>query len=306
MRVTEIFLKSVRDVLSLSAIKTALIVGIPLAIFWIAVGSLLWSGTLHLTQIFIDWIPFSILKANGSFLFGGFIWFFVVLITYGIVISLSNVFILERIKSKNYIYFAVGLLLLVALFWSLFALTNWDLVYSSVMKILGWFPFKTLKDGVASMLAALIFYNLFIASLAIVVLMYRKSFLRDLQSNDYPDASMVQKSERVKFLPVAFRDLGIFFVLLIIFFPLLFVPFINVLVQVVLWGWLTKESYFLAVASLYAKEGEYEHLKDHQVARWSIASVGALLNLVPLLNILSPFFTMILFFHWVMLNKKSV
>ncbi len=306
MKITEVFLKSVRDVLSLSVIRTAFMIGVPLAIFWIAVGSLLWNGTLHFTEFFIDWIPFSVLKANGSFLFGGFIWFFVVLITYGVLISLLNIFILERIKSKNYVYFAVGLLLLVALFWSLFALTNWDLVYSGVMNILGWFPFKTLKDGVASMLAALIYYNLFIASLAIVVLIYRKSFLRDLQSREYPDAKMLQKNDRVKFLPVALRDFGIFFVLLIIFFPLLFVPFVNVIVQVLLWGWLTKESYFLAVASLYVKEDEYEHLKDRQVARWSIASVGALLNLVPLLNILAPFFTMILFFHWVMLNKKSV
>jgi hypothetical protein len=306
MKSTEIFIKSIKDTLSLNVIKSALLIGIPLAILWIVVASLFWSGTLHFTQFFIDWIPFSILKANGSFLFGGFIWFAVVLISYGILVSLSNVFILDRIKSKNYTHFAVLLLLFVSLFWSIFAFANWDFVYNGVMKILGWFPFKTLKDGVASMLAALIYYNLFIASLAIVVLMYRKSFLKHLQSDDYPNALMVKKDERVKFLSVALRDLGIFFALLILFFPLIFVPFVNILLQVVLWGWLTKESYFLAVASLYAKEGEYEHLKDHQVARWSIASVGALLNLVPLLNILAPFFTMILFFHWVMLNKKSV
>jgi len=228
------------------------------------------------------------------------------MISYAIIVSLLNIVDTKLVKPKNYTHFAMILLLFIALFWSLFAFLNWDMVYSNVMKVLGWFPFKTLKDGVAVMLGVLIYYNLFIASLAICVLFYRKIFLKKLQLKDYPDALMIKEDKRVAFLPVALRDLVIFFGLLILSFPLLFVPFVNVIVQILLWGWLTKESYFLAVASLYAKEGEYEHLKDHQVARWSIASIGAMLNLVPLINIVAPFFTMIMFFHWVMLNKKAL
>ena len=150
------------------------------------------------------------------------------------------------------------------------------------------------------------FYNLFIVTLAIVVLVMRKSFLHHLQLRDYPDADMMDKKERPKFFSVALRDAVIFFVLLALFFPLLFVPFFNILVQVLLWAWLIKESYFLGAASLYTSEEEITGLRRHQFVLGGIAATASVLNLIPVVNIFAPFFALIMYFHWVMLNKKSV
>ncbi len=303
MKTTEVILRSIRDTLSWNVMKTALISGIPLAILWIGIGALLWDPTVSLAGKFIGWVPFSILKANGAFLVGGFIWVGVVLITFALIVSLFNIVIFRSIDEKNYTYFSILLMLVIALGWTLFAFSNWDLVYTHVAKILTWFPFETLQLGVAAMLAALVFYNLFIVSLALVTLVMRKSFLGHLQQRDYPEAALVAKEERGRFIPIALRDTGIFFILLILCFPLLFVPFFNMGVQVLLWAWLIKESYFLSASSLYAAKQEREELKKHQFILWSIAAIASLLNLIPIINILAPFFGMVMYFHWVMLNR---
>jgi len=305
MKTTEVVLRSIKDTLSWNVVKIALITGVPLAILWLGVALFLWQPVVGLSEKFIGWVPFSILKANGAFLLGGFFWFQAVLITFALIVAVFNVPIFRMLDSKKYTHFSILLLLLISLGWTLFAFLNWDLVYKEVEKVLTWFPFETLQAGVAAMLAALIFYNLFIVSLSVVILMMRKSFLHTLQKRDYPDAVLLQKEEQGSFLPIAVRDVVIFTVLMILFFPLLFVPFFNIAVQVVLWAWLIKESYFLSVSSLYVKKDEIEKLRVHQIVLWTIALTASLLNLVPVINILAPFFAMVMYFHWVMLNKAS-
>jgi len=73
--------------------------------------------------------------------------------------------------------------------------------------------------------------------------------------------------------------------------------------MILLWAWLIRESYFLSVASLYGSDDEIKELKKHNFVIWSIAFIASMLNLIPVVNILSPFFALIIFFHWIMLNR---
>ncbi len=305
MKMAEVFLRSVKDTLSWNVLKFALMAGVPLMVVWIGIGVLFWEPTLAFTSQFIEWVPFSILKANGAFLIGSFVWFQIVLITFALVIAIFNVPIFRYLNPQKYELFSVVTILLIALFWTLFAFFNWDLIFHEVQKILTWFPFQTLQAGVAALLAIMIFYNFFIVSLALVVLVYRRPFLETLQLRDYPDATPLYSVTKRRFVSVAVRDVFIFFVLLILFYPLFFVPFANMLLQVFFWAWLIKESYFLSASSLYASEEEIRRLKKHGLVMWTIAFVASILNLVPVINILSPFFAQIMFFHWVMLNRPK-
>jgi len=305
MKVSEVILRSIRDTLSWNVLKIAIITAVPLAIVWFGIALLLWDKVVWISEKFISWVPFAILKANGAFLIGGFFWFAVVLVTFALIVSLLNVVIFRYVKEEKYTTFSILLLLFIALGWTLFAFKNWDFVYGQVSRVLAWFPFETLEAGVAALLAALIFYNLFIVSLVQTVLFMRHSFLKHLQQRDYPHETLIDKGNRIKFYPVAIRDTVIFFVLLILFFPLLFVPFVNVGVQLLLWAWLIKNAYFLSAASLYAKKEEVNALSAHQFVLWGIAVAGSLLNFIPVINILSPFFAQIMFFHWVMLNRET-
>ncbi len=306
MKVTHALLLGIRDTLSWPVIRVALMTGIPLALLWLGIAWFLWQPVVGVTSSMIGWVPFSILKANGAFLIGGFVWFQVVLITFGVIIAIFHVPILKFVPEEKFEYFSILLLLVIALGWTLFAFFNWDFVYSEVSKVLTWFPFQTLQVGVALMLAALFFYNLFIVSLSLVVLLYHKPFLQKLQEREYPGENLVESYKKRHFLRIATRDAVIFFVLMLLFFPLFFVPFVNMALQVLFWAWLIRESYFLAAASLYASDEEIKMLKRHTFVLWGIALATSLFNLMPVINILAPFFALIVFFHWVMLNRPHL
>ncbi len=306
MKVTESILQSIKDTLSWNVVKIALIASIPLALLWIWVAYLFWSPVVAVASKVIGWIPFSILQANGAFLVGGFVWFLAILITFALIISVFNIAIFRFIKPQKYQYFSILLLLFIALGWTLFALLKWDFVYSEVRIVLNWFPFHTLRVGVALMLAALFFYNLFTVSLALVVLVIRKPFLHELQERDYPDIMPIEGVKKRKFFTIALRDMVTFWVLMLLFSPLFFVPFFNIGLQVLFWAWLIKESYFLSAATLYAMDDEVEELRKHNFVLWSIAFISSMLILVPVINILAPFFAQIVYFHWVMLNRPEM
>ncbi len=304
MKLSSIFLKSVNDTLSWSIVKLALVVGIPLAFIWIGIGNLFWDSVFSLSSHFISWIPFSILKSNAAFLIGGFVWFLVVLATYAIIIALFNVPIYKMISPKKYESFSIVLLIVISVGWTIFAIGNWDLVYKELAKLLTWFPFQTLQDGVAWLLSMLVFYNLYIVSMYIAVMIFNKPFLNIIALRDYSLEDETNSIENSKFLKTVCKDLSIFFIFLFISFPLFFVPFVNILIQLVLWTWFIKESYFLSAASAYATKEEIERLSGHGTAKWSIAFLGSFLNLLPVVNIFAPFFTQTMFFHWVMQNRK--
>lgn len=306
MKLTLAILRGIKDTLSWQVLKVAIFTGIPLGVLWLVIAYLLWQPTVAFTSAIIGWVPFSILKANGAFLIGAFAWFQLVLVTFGTVIAIFNVPIFKFVPENKFEYFSILLLLFIALGWTLFAFFNWDLVINQVSKVLTWFPFQTLQLSVAFMLAALIFYNLFIVTLALLVLVYHKPFLHCLQKRDYPDETLIEGYRKRHFLRIAARDAGVFFLLMIVFFPLFFVPFINLGLQVLLWAWLIKDSYFLAAASLYATDNELKVLKRHSFVLWGIAFMTSLLNLVPVINVLSPFFALIVFFHWSMLNRPHL
>ncbi len=304
MKLSSIFLKSVNDTLSWSIVKLALVVGIALAFIWIGFGNLFWDSVFSLSSHFISWIPFSILKSNAAFLIGGFVWFLVVLATYAIIIALFNVPISKMISPKKYEAFSVVLLILISIGWTLFAIENWDLVYKELAKLLTWFPFQTLQDGVAWLLSMLVFYNLYIVSMYIVVMIFNKPFLKIIALRDYGIEYETNSIETSRFIKTVCKDLSIFFIFLILSFPLFFVPFVNILIQLVLWTWFIKESYFLSAASTYATKEEIESLSELGSIKWLIAFLGSFLNLLPIVNIFAPFFTQTMFFHWVMQNRK--
>jgi hypothetical protein len=306
MHFTEALLRGIADTLSWRVIRSALMTGIPLALLWLGIGYLLWQPVTGVTATVIGWVPFSILKANGAFLLAGFVWFTAVLVTFALIVALFHVPIMKFVPEERFEHFSMLLLLLISLAWTLFIFLNWDFVYGEVMKVLTWFPFQTLQEGVALMLGALFFYNLFIVSMALVVLLYHKPFLHALQKDDYPAATLAQEYKGRHFLPIALRDAVMFLILLILFFPLFFVPFINILIQVFFWAWLIKDSYFQAAASLYASDEEIKMLKKHQLVLWGIAFVTSMLNILPVVNILAPFFALIVYFHWTMLNRPHL
>jgi len=301
---SKIFLKSINDTLSWSVVKLALSIGIPLAFVWFGIGTLFWDSVVGIASEFISWIPFSILKSNAAFLIGGFSWFVAVLATYALIMGLFNVPIYKTLSPKKYESFSIILIIVIAILWTVFAMSNWDMVYKEVEKILTLFPFKTLQDGVSSLLGILVFYNLYIISMYLVVLFFNKPFLKILALKDYGIEMEENSIPRSEVLKVICKDLGIFLLFLLLAFPLFFIPFINIIIQLLLWAWFVKEAYFLSASSIYGTKEEILELSHQGSIKWLISVLGSFLNLLPIVNIFAPFFTQTMYFHWVMQNRK--
>jgi AAA+ superfamily predicted ATPase len=79
----------------------------------------------------------------------------------------------------------------------------------------------------------------------------------------------------------------------------------NIVVQLWLWAWLYRESYFLSTCTLYCTEKDYEALKHHRLMNWSVAMTTAMLNFLPVINIFAPFFGQLMFFHWIMEERQN-
>ncbi len=300
-----IFVKSIKDVLSWPVTKIALGIGIPLFLLWVGIGFVFWTPVTAIAAKSISWIPFSIVKANGAFVLSFFLWFQAVLITFALFIAFFNIPITKYFKKEQYEYLIVSLVLIISLFWTLVAFYYWGNIYHGITKLLTWLPFETVDQGIAWFLAVYVFYNGFIISMFLINLFYREPFLRALKKRDYEYVKIRERALKTGFSSKAFWDVLYFVLMSLLFFPLLFVPVVNILIQLFLWSWLIKDSSFLSVASLYCEEAGVKELKKHKFYLWIIAVFASLLNFVPVINILSMFFAQIMFFHLIMSYKQE-
>ncbi|WP_353662709.1 EI24 domain-containing protein [Hydrogenimonas sp. SS33] len=298
-------IRSIRDILSWNVLRFAIFIGLPLMALWIWIGYELWEYAVAVTSMIISWIPFSIVKANGAEFIGFFIWFIMVLVSFAALTALIGPPILRTFKEKTYYLYTFTALMLLSVFWAWFMLIKWSYISAQLQKLLTELPFQTVADGIAWLFAFYLFYNGFILTLFLIISGFRKYFLEHIREKEYPHippiSQRLRKSHHVRLV----WDMLVFTVLSAIFFPLLFVPVANILVQLFLWGWLYRESYFLSTCTLYCKESDYLELRQHRLTIWSIALLTAMLNFLPVINIFAPFFAQIMFFHWIMEHRQA-
>ncbi|MRI82841.1 MAG: hypothetical protein C6I00_00280 [Nitratiruptor sp.] len=303
MQINRHLIKAVRDILSLETIKLALVTAIPVALLWLALGWLLWDPMVALTSRIIDWVPFSLVRANGAFILTFFLWFGVVLISYALIIGLfSGLFLAQKQESK---FEAINftLIFFLALFWTFIFFANWPTINGQIEYLLTILPFQTVAKGIATLLALYIFYNLFLMSEYLVVFLFREPFLTALLEKHYPSFQSPSRLMEARPYSRLGLDLFLFFTLSILSIPLLFIPIANFLVVWFLWAWLYKESALLGVCSLFCTWEEYEKLHEERLILFATALLAGLLNFIPIISFFTPFFVMALYFHWVMERK---
>ena len=293
-------IRSIRDMLTWNVLRFVLFVGLPLMALWLWIGYELWDYAVAVASVIVGWVPFSIVKANGAQFIAFFLWFVAVLVSFAVLTALVGPPILRFFKHRTYYVYTFTTLILLSAFWAWFILIEWDFIDRELQQLLTELPFQTVADGIAWLLAFYFFYNGFILTLYLVVSFFRKSFLERIRERDYPDVPMtvetVKKVHHVRLL----WDIVTFLFLSLLLIPLLFVPDANVLMQLLLWAWLYRESYFLSTCTLYCTEKDYRYLREQRMTIWGIAVMTALFNFLPVINVFAPFFAQIMFFHWIM------
>jgi hypothetical protein len=283
-----------------STLRFALFLGIPLMFLWIWVGIQTWDYAVAFASAIIDWIPFSIVKANGALFIIFFLWFIAVLVSFAAITALVGPPILRHFKEKTYYIYTFTTLMLLAAFWSGFILVKWEWVFGEIQRLLTYLPFQTVSDAYAWLLAFYFYYNAFILTLFLLISLIRKYFLEPIRLKEYPGVDVPDERVRKFHKSRALWDVALFTLFTVVAFPVFFIPVANVALQLLLWAWLYRESYFQSTCNLYCTPAHYERLKEHRLMNWSIALVAAMLNFLPVINIFAPFFGQLMFFHWIM------
>jgi hypothetical protein len=299
MKISRCFVKSFRDLFNLEVLKVVLIAVVPLFILTFGVLFLFWENIIKLSSLLISWIPFSVLKLNGAFFVLFFVWFVLVLVSFGVVTAIFSPIFLNKLKEKGYYYYSVIAIGFFSLFYSVLLINNWDAVYEEVKRLLTILPFETVSLGVGAIVAFFIFYNFFILEIFLVIFAFSKPFLEAIRELEYSEVE-INVEDKFKFKRAILKDVGIFVVLFILLFPLFFIPVINIAVQLFLWTKLYRDSFLYFVCSEYCSNEEFKKLSQMKFKTTFIAFLAALFNLLPIVNFFAPFFAIIMFFHCVM------
>jgi len=286
------------EILKAKSIQIVVISGFLVTLFWAGVGYALWDSIVALGSAVLEYIPFSMVKSNGAWMLSAFLWFQLTLITFAIIYAFFGNFIIKKIPKERYSYFTFLTIILSAIFWAVVWFFVGDKIYEQFLKLFTWLPFETIEKGLASIIALYIIYNAIVVSMLFVASIFSRPIVKVIENQEIVEGNAFAS------LKYTIKDTLIFLALSIVAFPLLFIPVVNIFVQIALWLWLIKDTISFDALSMVSKELDKSIIKEHKVAVLFISFVTALFNFLPIFNIFGPFFGEIAMFHYFKNLKK--
>ena len=274
--------------------KLSIINGIAWAIIWIILGIIFYQPLLNFSKSMINLLPFTFVKTAGAEFILMITWLQTVLMTIGIFFSLFN-----QIVSQKILPILVSFI--ISVFWFIIFFMYQEVIFEYLQKLIRIFPFESIEEAVSNVLTIFIIYSFYIASLYISFLSFSPKILEELQKEEYPMVKINKNFSFIKLFFVMMRDLFLFIIALVVFYPILFVPFINIVIIIVLWVLLIKSSILEIVFMIFGKE----NINKKEIYTFSVASV--ILNFLPIVNLFAPAFGVLSVYHYVMeikLDKK--
>jgi len=293
-----------REILTWNTMKYALISGLMVMVIWTAIGTVVWSSLVHLSEWLIGLLPLNMLIADGASMISTFIWILIVFLTFALIYIFFGNFILSKVAKEKYASFSLILMGGSILFWLVIWWMNGDLIHDRLEAFLQTLPYSTVEHGLAYLFATYVLYNGVVISLLFMVNLFNRPLIRHLALAHYDEAIVAEHGFST--LRYTLKDTLIFIAISLMVFPLFFIPVINLLVQVALWMWLTKDTLQYNTASLVFKEINEETFKTHRSSIWFISFITVLFNFIPVFNIFAPFFGEISMFHyWKQIQHKG-
>ncbi len=293
-----------REILTWNVMKYALFSGAIVSIFWIGVGYLFWDNIITLSARIIEFVPFSMVRSNGAWMLSTFLWIQLVLVTYALIFAFFGNLILRSVSKDRYSYFSILVAIGSAIFWGIVWIYKGDFIYHQFLRLLTWLPFETIEKGIAFLIGFYIIYNAIVVTMLLLVSLFSEPFISYLHKKHYLEGEVV-KTNIFSSIKYTIKDIIIFIVLSIVLFPLLFVPVINIFIQIALWLWLVKDTIYFDTALMVYEKFDYKKDKDHKVAIWIISFFTVLFNFIPVLNIFGPFFGEIAMFYYLKSSKTN-
>jgi len=286
-----------REIISWHTIKYVLFIGVLVSAFWVGVGFLIWDSLISFSSHIVELVPFSMVRSNGAWMLSSFLWLQLVLISFALIYAFFGNIILKSVSKERYSSFSIIVILLSAIFWAVVWFFKGNYIYNEFLKLLTWLPFETVEKGIAFLIGFYIIYNAIIVTMLFITSLFSEPIILSVEKKHFKDREVV-RDNLFKSIKYTIRDTIIFIVASVVLFPLLFVPIVNLIVQMLLWMWLVKDTISFDALALSSKKVDTNLIKEHKVAIWFISFVTVLFNFVPLLNLFSPFFGEIAMFHY--------
>ncbi len=286
-----------KEILNFKTMKFALISGILVTAFWILVAYMFWGNIISFTAVFLDLVPFSMIRSNGAWMLSSFLWFNLVLITSTLIFAFFGNIILNSVSKAKYSSFSIIIAILSALFWAVVWFFKGASIYAQFLQLMTWLPFETIEKGMSNLIGAYFVYSLIIVSIVFVVSAFSQPFLKSINEKYYPYDKIIEDNE-IKSIKYTIKDTAIFILASIILFPLFFIPVVNFIIQVSLWVWLMKDTYVYDSASLLIKDEDVDKLKEHKKAFFGLAIISSLFNFIPVFNVFGPVFGELSMFYY--------
>ena len=286
-----------KEILTWRTMKYVTISGVVVSLLWLGIGILLWDPIINLSSKIIEMVPFSMVRSNGAWMLSTFLWFQMTLITFALIFAFFGNLFLRKISKEKYSTFSVMVLVGSALFWGVVWFFKGDYIYHQFLQLLTWLPFETVEKGIAFLIGLYIIYNAIVVSLVFLTSIFSEPLIKLIEKEHFPEDEVVRDNV-FKTTGYTLKDSAIFIGLSILAFPLLFVPLLNIFIQIILWIWLIKDTMSYDAASLTHENVDKSILTEHKGAIWFVAFVAVLFNFIPVFNIFGPFFGLITMFHY--------
>ncbi len=293
-----------KEIVQWHTMKYILLSGMIVTALWIGIGYLMWDGIVAFSAKVIEMVPFSLIRANGAWMLSTFLWFQLVLITFALTYAFWGNLILRKISKEKYTAFSLLILAASGVFWAVVWYFKGHYIYEQFIKLLTWLPFETVEKGIAFLIGFYFIYNAIVVTMLFVTSMVSEAIVEDIEIREFREDDIV-RDNTFKTVKYTLRDSAVFIALSLLAAPLLFVPVLNVFIQIALWIWLTKDTISYDALALTHQKVNPSLKSVYKGGIWVITLVTVLFNFIPVLNLFGPFFGLTAMFYYVKNSQKG-
>jgi len=286
-----------KEILNWHTMKYIILSGVVVTLIWVGIGFALWDTLIAVSAKILEMVPFSMVRSNGAWMLSTFLWFQVTLVTFALIFAFGGNLILRTVSKEKYASVSILTLLGSALFWGIIWFFNGDYIYSEFLKLMTWLPFETIEKGIAFLIGFYVIYNAIVVTMLFVASLFSEPIIEDIELREFADEVPVRDNV-FKTVKYTLKDTMIFLILSVVAMPLLFIPVLNIFIQVALWVWLTKDTIGYDALALTHENVDRTLFKSYAVPIWFVSMVTVLFNFVPVLNIFGPFFGTITLYYY--------
>ena len=217
---------------------------------------------------------------------------------------------IKDIFDRKILFTSLIPIIIAAIFWGIVFFVFHSQINGFFVYITNHIPFISGVDWIKNIIEAIggifIYYQLLIITSTMIVGIIADKIVDRINEKYYH----LQKNGFGSFtgsLLVTLKYNLIFIILFIISFPSMFIPGVNILVNIILWVILIKNPIFYDSIAMYATKMEYEKLKQNQkTTTLIIAVLSATLFLVPVLGVFVYVIQLLLFTHYNLKRLKKL